>query len=153
MDKKNAGKRIHLYQMAGENDMMDLDGTIQFEDGIGQIHVKWDNGRTLAVNPEEDEYEILESKKIKGFGDFIKESDDYDDEASMSWTKDEEANENEFRMSSDLPYNDNRRSKTIFIQDNMEMCGDEELDAMINLIMDYKKSRNISDDKIIDNEL
>ena len=87
MDKKNAGKRIHLYQMAGENDMMDLDGTIQFEDGIGQIHVKWDNGRTLAVNPEEDEYEILESKKIKGFGDFINEDIRLDSEVMPEDTK------------------------------------------------------------------
>jgi hypothetical protein len=132
MNRENAGKRIHLYQMAGEADMMDMDGTIEFEDGIGQIHVKWDNGRSLAVSPEEDEYEIIEeSKKIKGFQSFVNENSPY-----------------VLKDDYDLPYNDNRRSKTIFIQDNMEMLGDTEIDAMIKLITD-----NVDASKLIDNEL
>ena len=35
-------------------------GTIKFVDGIGQIHVAWDNGSSLAVQPENDEYQILD---------------------------------------------------------------------------------------------
>lgn len=35
------------------------EGTIQFTDDIGQIHVKWDNGEHLALIPEVDEYKIL----------------------------------------------------------------------------------------------
>ena len=29
-------------------------------DGIGQYRVNWDNGRTLSVIPNEDEFEILD---------------------------------------------------------------------------------------------
>ena len=36
------------------------EGTIKFIDGIGQIHVQWDNGSTLALIPGEDQYEILD---------------------------------------------------------------------------------------------
>ena len=34
-------------------------GTVQFIDDIGQIHMKWDNGSTLALNPVSDRYEPL----------------------------------------------------------------------------------------------
>ena len=34
-------------------------GTVWHVDSIGQIHVHWDNGRGLAINPEVDSYEIL----------------------------------------------------------------------------------------------
>ena len=44
-------------------------GTITSIDGIGQIQVNWDNGRTLAVIPGEDEYEILEDAKHYEGGD------------------------------------------------------------------------------------
>lgn len=40
-------------------------GTIKSVDGIGQLQVKWDNGRTLAVIPDVDEYEIIEEETIK----------------------------------------------------------------------------------------
>jgi hypothetical protein len=33
-------------------------GTIMDIDGMGQLQVKWDCGRTLAVIPDLDEYEI-----------------------------------------------------------------------------------------------
>jgi len=33
-------------------------GTVVKVDGIGQIIVKWDSGRTLSVIPEEDQFEI-----------------------------------------------------------------------------------------------
>ncbi|MBK7362973.1 MAG: DUF4314 domain-containing protein [Micavibrio sp.] len=60
------GKRIKIIYMndkqAVEPDTM---GTIVKVDGIGQYHVKWDNGRTLAVIPEEDKFEIMETKNIQ----------------------------------------------------------------------------------------
>lgn len=31
-------------------------GTVEFVDDMGQIHMKWDNGRTLALIPEEDSF-------------------------------------------------------------------------------------------------
>lgn len=40
-------------------------GTIKFTDDMGQIHVKWDNGSTLALIPGVDDYEILDDKVIK----------------------------------------------------------------------------------------
>lgn len=60
MNTELKGKRILMIQMmdtqAVPNGTM---GTITHVDGIGQIHVKWDNGSSLAVVPEEDIYEIL----------------------------------------------------------------------------------------------
>ena len=55
------GKRIRLIKMGDDPNPVEsgIEGTIKFVDGIGQIHVDWDNGRTLAIVPEEDEYEIL----------------------------------------------------------------------------------------------
>jgi len=35
-------------------------GIIIFVDDIGQIHVQWDNGSSLALIPGEDKYEILD---------------------------------------------------------------------------------------------
>ena len=34
-------------------------GVIQHIDGIGQIHVDWENGSSLAVQPKDDVYRIL----------------------------------------------------------------------------------------------
>ena len=55
------GKRIRLIKMNNDPDPVEpgTEGTIKFIDGIGQIHVDWDNGRTLAIIPTEDEYEII----------------------------------------------------------------------------------------------
>jgi hypothetical protein len=36
-----------------------LEGTITAVDDIGTIHVKWDNGRTLGLTQDGDEFEIL----------------------------------------------------------------------------------------------
>ena len=47
------GTKVILEHMEGENDMPSgLAGTVQFVDDIGQIHVKWENGRSLALNVE-----------------------------------------------------------------------------------------------------
>ena len=35
-------------------------GTVEFVDDIGQIHMKWDNGRTLALVPEEDQFRKIQ---------------------------------------------------------------------------------------------
>jgi hypothetical protein len=34
-------------------------GTVEYVDDMGQIGMKWDNGRTLALIPEVDEFEII----------------------------------------------------------------------------------------------
>lgn len=62
MEKRFTGKRIMIiflddtYSKLKEGDM----GTVKFEDDIGQIHVNWDNGSTLAVVPELDKYQIFD---------------------------------------------------------------------------------------------
>lgn len=44
-----------------------LTGRVSFVDDAGQIHVKWQNGRTLAIIPEVDHFEKIE-KFIKAYG-------------------------------------------------------------------------------------
>lgn len=34
-------------------------GTVDFVDDMGQIHMKWDNGRTLALVPGEDNFKKI----------------------------------------------------------------------------------------------
>lgn len=54
------GMRIRLNYMEGESDMPSgLKGTVQHVDDIGQIHMKWDNGRTLALNSDKDSFSII----------------------------------------------------------------------------------------------
>lgn len=54
------GKRIRINHM---EDMLPVpdgtEGIITGVDDIGQIQVKWDNGSTLSVIDEIDDYEIL----------------------------------------------------------------------------------------------
>lgn len=38
-------------------------GTVESVDDACQLHVKWDNGSTLALNPDIDEFTILEVKR------------------------------------------------------------------------------------------
>lgn len=61
MNEKLKGKRVKLIKM---NDPQappsGTHGTIKGTDGIGQIHVNWDNGSTLAIQPVDDEYLIFD---------------------------------------------------------------------------------------------
>lgn len=56
------GKRvkcIHMYDpYPVEPNTM---GTIVHIDSLGYIHVDWDNGRTLSLIPDEDNFEIFDS--------------------------------------------------------------------------------------------
>lgn len=57
------GKEVRLIKMEdGHPVQPGTKGVIQLIDGIGQLHVKWDNGRTLALIPEVDEF-VIESTK------------------------------------------------------------------------------------------
>jgi hypothetical protein len=54
------GKRIRINHMEDILPVPDgTEGTITGIDGIGQIQVKWDNGSTLSIIDEIDDYEIL----------------------------------------------------------------------------------------------
>ena len=37
-------------------------GTVEYVDDMGQIGMKWDNGRTLALIPEIDEFKIIKEE-------------------------------------------------------------------------------------------
>ena len=73
MNTENAGRRIRLVYMRGDEKIQSGDeGTVKYEDDMGQIHVQWDNGSTLAIIPEVDEFEWI-GESIKKFSDFIVE--------------------------------------------------------------------------------
>lgn len=61
MDETLKGKRITLIRMGDDPNPIKAGemGTIQGVDGIGQIHVNWDNGRSLALIPGTDVYQII----------------------------------------------------------------------------------------------
>ena len=53
-----AGTVVRLGQMEGEHQMPSgMEGKVIDVDDIGQIHVEWENGSTLALNVEEDRSE------------------------------------------------------------------------------------------------
>lgn len=61
-DRFLPGMRVLLHEMKGESRMYDgLEGTIESVDDIGQIHVRWDNGSSLALNYEEDSFEVADA--------------------------------------------------------------------------------------------
>ena len=39
-------------------------GVVQFVDDLNQLHVKWDDGRTLAIIPEKDQFEVLDPYEV-----------------------------------------------------------------------------------------
>ena len=58
------GTRIRLNSM---NDpfapvALGTEGVVQLVDDAGQLHMKWDNGRTLAIIPGEDSFTVLPPK-------------------------------------------------------------------------------------------
>lgn len=54
------GTKIKLIYMNNEPQMPSgLMGTVEFIDDAHQIHVRWENGSSLALIPEVDQFEIL----------------------------------------------------------------------------------------------
>ena len=55
------GKRVRLIKMNDDPDPIEpgTEGTIDNVDGIGTLHVNWDNGRRLGLVPDQDIYTIL----------------------------------------------------------------------------------------------
>ena len=52
-------------------------GTVEFVDDAGQIHMKWDNGRTLAIVPSEDDFRKLTDDELAEEYE-IEESEDFE---------------------------------------------------------------------------
>ena len=57
------GKRVKCVQMDNDPNPVPngTEGTVQFIDDAGHIHVKWDNGQSLSLLPC-DEYIVIERK-------------------------------------------------------------------------------------------
>lgn len=59
-EKYSKGTPIRLYNMAGETSVPPgSKGIVDHVDDIGQIHMKWENGSCLALNVEEDRFNII----------------------------------------------------------------------------------------------
>ena len=60
--KAKEGMRIRLITMMDDPNPIEpgTEGTIRLVDGMGIIHVNWDNGRTLGIIPDVDRYQLIE---------------------------------------------------------------------------------------------
>jgi len=57
--KSYLNKRVRLvYMNDPEAVPSGTEGTVTHVDDIGQLHVNWDNGRTLAIIPETDRFQL-----------------------------------------------------------------------------------------------
>ena len=59
-------------------------GTVKVVDDIGQLHMSWDNGRSLAVIPGEDSFRKLTQEEIEAENQGISESEGQDEATGMS---------------------------------------------------------------------
>lgn len=64
------GTRICLHSMADPQAMPpDTTWTVTYVDDMGQIGMKWDNGRTLALVPGVDSFSRIDAPKRTKGGD------------------------------------------------------------------------------------
>lgn len=56
------GRRIRVVACTDPHTTLPagLCGTVVFVDGLGTVHVRWDDGRTLGLVPDLDQYELLD---------------------------------------------------------------------------------------------
>lgn len=57
------GTKVRLVEMTEEScERMykGLEGTVEFVDDAGHIHVRWDNGSSLSLLPDVDKFEKIE---------------------------------------------------------------------------------------------
>ena len=60
------GTRLQLIQMEDQWAVPSgTRGTVDFVDDQGQIHPKWDNGRSLAVLPQVDQFRKLTEQELR----------------------------------------------------------------------------------------
>ena len=58
------GTKIILQEMQGESQMAKgLKGTVTHVDDAGQIHMRWENGSSLALNVEVDTFKKIEPEE------------------------------------------------------------------------------------------
>lgn len=59
-----SGTKVCLCKMEGEATMFSgCKGTVTMVDDIGQIHVNWENGSSLALDTEVDEFYVIASQE------------------------------------------------------------------------------------------
>lgn len=62
-NKYPKGTRIELIKMNGEPQMYSgLKGTVDLVDDMGQVHMNWENGSSLALNLDEDSFKVIEER-------------------------------------------------------------------------------------------
>ena len=59
-------------------------GTVKVVDDIGQLHMSWDNGRSLAVIPGEDSFRKLTPEEIEAENQSHSQSDEQDEATGMT---------------------------------------------------------------------
>lgn len=70
------GTRIELIELNDPyaNIETGTQGTVKFVDGVGTLHMEWDNGRTLGIILDEDKFKVLsrpqetEEKPVQSMG-------------------------------------------------------------------------------------
>lgn len=66
-EKYPKGTPIRLYSMTGETTVPPGSrGVVECVDDIGQIHMRWENGSGLALNVEEDRFDIVDESLVTG---------------------------------------------------------------------------------------
>ena len=77
MEEAKQGDRVRCIEMPDDPNPIEpgAEGTVRHVDDAKQIHVNWDDGRTLALIPGVDKYEIIETevseKKIMDFNSYL----------------------------------------------------------------------------------
>ena len=59
-DKDIVGMRVICYEMYGEPQYTGRIGTVTHVDDMGQVHVNWDGGGSLALISEQDSFAFFE---------------------------------------------------------------------------------------------
>ena len=79
------GDRIRLINMDDPYSPVEpgTEGTVRMVDDLGTVHVNWDNGRTLGVVPDVDEYELID--------DTIEPPMEYNDDEIMEAIKEQKS--------------------------------------------------------------
>lgn len=66
-DELIPGDRVELTENMFKEDPFEmcvgLRGTVQHEDDTGNVHVRWDNGSSLALLKDVDKYKIIEDEE------------------------------------------------------------------------------------------
>lgn len=65
-DTLTPGDRVELTENMFKEDpfimVKGLQGTVRFQDDAGHIHVEWDNGSTLSLIKDVDNYKLIEDE-------------------------------------------------------------------------------------------